>query len=92
MMWHDDGADTWDDVAVRQQVTERTVESTWRQTWANHVLTRGMIWLVCKGATWPTQGLPRGTPSLVHWLWVICKSVWYAAGGRTRDLRAGNVL
>jgi hypothetical protein len=23
-----------------------------------------------KGATWPNQGLPRGTPSLVYWLCV----------------------
>jgi hypothetical protein len=29
------------------------------------MLTRGIIWLVGKGATWPSHGLPRGTPLLV---------------------------
>jgi hypothetical protein len=40
-------------------------------TWANHRLTRGMFSLDGKGATWPSQGLPRGTPLLVRWLYVI---------------------
>jgi hypothetical protein len=34
-------------------------------TWANQMLTRVIIWLVGKGATWPSHGLPRGTPLLV---------------------------
>jgi hypothetical protein len=34
-------------------------------TWSNQGLTRVIIWLVGKGATWPSQGLPRGTPLLV---------------------------
>jgi hypothetical protein len=51
------------------------------------VLTRGMIWLVCKGATWPTQGLPRGTPLSVRWFQY---KIWFGgAGGRTHDLSAG---
>jgi hypothetical protein len=54
-------ADVAYDWAVRQELTCQT---TWRQTWANHVLTRGMFSLVEKGATWPNPGLPRGTPSL----------------------------
>jgi hypothetical protein len=37
-------------------------------TWANHRLTRGMLSLVGKGATWPNPGLPRGTPLLVDGL------------------------
>jgi hypothetical protein len=67
MTWQADAASDWAvrqvDVAVRQM--------TWQYgqvdvgTWANHRLTRVMFWLVGKGATWPSQGLPRGTPLLV---------------------------
>jgi hypothetical protein len=35
-------------------------------TWANGRPTRGIIRLVFKGATWPSQGLPCGTPLLVR--------------------------
>jgi hypothetical protein len=39
-------------------------------TWANERPTRGTFRLVGKGATWPSQGLPRGTPLLVDQLCV----------------------
>jgi hypothetical protein len=54
-------------------------------TWANQMMTRVRLWLVGKGATWPSQGLPRGTPSLVYGFFKI----WLnrtLAGNRTLDL------
>jgi hypothetical protein len=36
-------------------------------SWSNHHLTHGSLWQ-CDGATWPSHGLPRGTPLLV----VLC--------------------
>jgi hypothetical protein len=35
-------------------------------TWTNQMLMHVMFLLVGKGATWPSHGLPRGTPSLVY--------------------------
>jgi hypothetical protein len=37
-----------------------------RHTWANERPTRGTSRLVEKGATWPNQGLPRGTPGFAN--------------------------
>jgi hypothetical protein len=51
-------------------------------TWANHRLTRGMLSLVGKGATWPNPGLPRGTPLLVDRFNV--KFVWRRRGSNPR--------
>jgi hypothetical protein len=31
-------------------------------TWTNYMLTRGILCGKWKGATWPNEGLPRGTP------------------------------
>jgi hypothetical protein len=39
--------------------------------WPNQMTTRVKFWLVEKGATWPSHGQPRGTPSLVVWLYVM---------------------
>ena len=42
-------------------------------TWTNQMLTRGIIWLVGKGAMWPNPEPPRGTPLLAHWFMLkIC--------------------
>jgi hypothetical protein len=68
MTWQLTQADTYDaagHVAVRQSMTGGSTAGDVAHTWANHRLTRGMFWLVGKGATWPSQGLPRGTPLLV---------------------------
>jgi hypothetical protein len=35
--------------------------------WMSHTLTRGILFGECHGATWPSLGLPRGTPPLVVW-------------------------
>jgi hypothetical protein len=40
-----------------------------------------------EGATWPSQGPPHGTPSLVYWL-----KFYGVHGGRTRDLHQGQSL
>jgi hypothetical protein len=55
--------------------------------WANDRPTRGTFRLVGKGATWPSQGLPRGTPLLVRWL--QCKILVGMHGDRTGDLFSG---
>jgi hypothetical protein len=71
MTWQADAASDW---AVRQvtwQYDRGGVAVDVAGTWANHRLTRVMFWLVGKGATWPSQGLPRGTPLLV--IGFICK-------------------
>jgi hypothetical protein len=58
--------------------------------WSNHVLTRGIVLGEWYGATWPSHGLPRGTP---HWLTVFgLKVCLRVRGGRTRDLHGGEVL
>jgi hypothetical protein len=46
-------------------LTNGSTASDVAHTWANRRLTRGMISLVEKGATWPNPGLPHGTPLLV---------------------------
>jgi hypothetical protein len=91
--WHADVSmltwqDTWQDcgsTAGHVAVTGRTVAVDVAHTWTNQVLTR--VKLVKKGATWPTQGLPRGTPLLVG---LVCLKNFGLArrGFRTRDLRA----
>jgi hypothetical protein len=69
--WHHDRATNgvrWVDVA---------------HTWANDRPTRGRFSLEGKGATWPSQGLPRGTPLLVHGY--LCKIVvWSRRGSNPR--------
>jgi hypothetical protein len=40
--------------------------------WANRVVTRGIIFDKWCGATWPSHGLPRGTPLLANGLLVCC--------------------
>jgi hypothetical protein len=64
MMWQADATDADDcgsTAADRWQYDRIDVAITW----SNQGLTRVIIWLVGKGATWPSQGLPRGTPLLV---------------------------
>jgi hypothetical protein len=42
------------------------------QTWSNDCLTSVTMVGELNGATWPSHGLPRGTPSLV----VVVKGIW----------------
>jgi hypothetical protein len=57
------GRDTWQHGRETGGVRRADVA----HTWANDRPTRGTFRLVFKGATWPSQGLPRGTPLLVRW-------------------------
>jgi hypothetical protein len=41
--------------------------------WMSHIWTRGILVGECNGATWPSHGLPRGTPPLVG---CMGKIVW----------------
>jgi hypothetical protein len=59
-------------------------------TWTNHVMTRGMMRLGKKNATWPTHRVPRGAVLLAIGL---CYKIWFwTPGDSNRDLRAGTDL
>jgi hypothetical protein len=65
MTWQADRAYdrlTWQ---MTRQYGRLTCQMTWRKTWTNQMLTRVMLSVAGKCATWPSQGLPRGTPLLV---------------------------
>jgi hypothetical protein len=60
-------------------------DSDW-QMWSNCDVTRGIIFGQWYGATWPSHGLPRGTPLLA--IGLLFKILW-VRGGRTPDLPTG---
>jgi hypothetical protein len=72
-----------------RQVTQGDASVRQRHTWANERPTRGTSRLVEKGATWPNQGLPRGTLGFANIGYV--KSFWVNRA-RTGDLPDRNAL
>jgi hypothetical protein len=57
--------------------------------WSNRNATHGIIFGQWYGATWPSHGLPRGTPLLA--IGLLSKFYGFH-GGRTPDLLYGSAL